>query len=133
VGVSWAGTASACCRDWLRLTSMPPGIEGVGAGGVSAANKISNASTTAWPATEKARGSLILSKASTPPAIARQHENILVGGLRSDSALSAERVVSRSSPQAFAARIGVPSGRPRPQLFPGVAQIAHRIVLPNLQ
>ena len=80
MGISGPGTASACCSDWLRMTSMPPGIEGIGDGGISAANKISNANTTAWPATEKARGSLILFKARHRQPLQGQRENIAIGG-----------------------------------------------------
>jgi hypothetical protein len=50
---------------------MPPGTAVSGEGGVAMANRISTANTAAWPAIEKASGSLILSTASAPGAVAR--------------------------------------------------------------
>ena len=51
---------------------MPPGTEGIGDGRISVANRISSAKTTAWPATEMKRGSLILSTAGAPLASPRK-------------------------------------------------------------
>ena len=74
-----AGDGSACEAGgvlvsgsvWPRTTSIPLGTAVSGEGRVAVANRISSANRTVWPATDKASGSLILSTASAPRAVAR--------------------------------------------------------------
>jgi len=66
-----AGAVWASEGDWPRTTSMPPGTAVAGEGGVATASRISTANRAAWLAIDKASGSLILSTASAPGAVAR--------------------------------------------------------------